>query len=460
MYKIKILHYEKQYLLEELIKVFLRPDQYRLLEADEAADGETIVINQAGSQDKNVINRQIYRELSHLTGQKPAWGILTGIRPVKLCGELYERTGSEDEAIRILTEDYLLSREKASLLMELYLHQQEEAGRPPKNSAGVYIGIPFCPTRCVYCSFASNQVPDGEIEKYLVALHKEIEYTGRRMAETGMTPESVYIGGGTPTTLTAGQLDQLIASIQTSFDLSALREFTVEAGRPDTITAEKLQVLKARGVDRISINPQSMKAETLETIGRSHSPEDIRRAFALARDCGFDHINCDVIAGLPGETTADFADTLEQVMAMGPESITVHCLAVKRASRLVDIDRDFHYKQGARVAEMLSRGETALDDGGYAPYYLYRQKHMAGAFENTGYCKKGKDCIYNIRIMDEHQSIIALGAGGISKVYYPSENRLERVANVTNYQEYIKRIDEMLNRKEKNIFMEVKKWQL
>lgn len=460
MYKIKILHYEKQYLLEELIKVFLRPDQYRLLSEEEPADADTMIINEENTQDKNAINRQIYRRLSALTGQKPAWGILTGIRPVKLCGELCERTGSGEEAVRVLREEYFLSEEKASLLLRLYQHQQAEAGKPPKNSAGVYIGIPFCPTRCVYCSFASNQVPDSEIELYLKALHQEIAYTGRRMAETGMTVESIYIGGGTPTTLTAEQLDDLIESIQKAFDLSALREFTVEAGRPDTITAEKLQVLKARGVDRISINPQSMKARTLELIGRSHSPKDIRQAFDLARACGFDHINCDVIAGLPEEDAADFADTLRQVMDMGPESITVHCLAVKRASRLVDIDKDFHYKQGERVAEMLSRGEKALDDGGYAPYYLYRQKHMAGAFENTGYCKPGKDCIYNIRIMDEHQSIIALGAGGISKVYYPVENRLERVANVTNYQEYIKRIDEMLNRKEKNIFMEVKKWQL
>ena len=231
MYKIKILHYEKQYLLEELIKVFLRPDQYRLLDAEEPADADTILINEQGSQDKNEINRQIYRALSRLTGTKPAWGILTGIRPVKLCGELFEKTGSGEEAVRVLREDYYLSGEKAALLLQLYLHQQEEAGKPPKNSAGVYIGIPFCPTRCVYCSFASNQVPDGEIARYLEALHQEIAYTGRRMKETGMTAESVYIGGGTPTTLTAGQLDQLIASVQKAFDLSALREFTVEAGR-------------------------------------------------------------------------------------------------------------------------------------------------------------------------------------------------------------------------------------
>lgn len=460
MYKIKILHFEKQYLLEELIKVFLRPDQYRLLSSEEEPDEDAILINEEGHSDKNVINRQIYEKLSALTGLKPDWGILTGIRPVKLCGELYETTGTRETTLKILTEKYCLSEVKAELLLNLYLKQQKQAGMPPPNSAGVYIGIPFCPTRCVYCSFASNQVKDSEIEKYLEALHQEIAYTGKRMRETGLITESVYIGGGTPTTLTAGQLDELITSIQKSFDLSKLREFTVEAGRPDTITAEKLQVLKDREIGRISINPQSMKAATMEAIGRSHSPEDVRRAFALAREYGFDHINCDVIAGLPDEDAADFYDTIEQVMDLGPESITVHCLAVKRASRLVDIDKDFHYKQSDRVAEMLSACPEMLESHGYSPYYLYRQKHMAGAFENTGYCKKDKECIYNIRIMDEHQSIIALGAGGISKVYYPSENRLERVANVTNYQEYIKRIDEMLDRKEKNIFMEVKKWQL
>ena len=275
------------------------------------------------------------------------------------------------------------------------------------------------------------------------------------MKECGITPETIYIGGGTPTTLRADQLKALIEQIKNFFDLSKLKEFTIEAGRPDTITDEKLETIKKQRIQRISINPQSMKQHTLDLIGRSHKPEDITSAFALASSYRFQSINADIIAGLPEENTEDFINTLEELIGLNPENITVHCLAVKRASKLKDIDKDFHYKQAEIVAEMLEASRKILGDAGYIPYYMYRQKHMAGAFENTGYCKKDKDCIYNIRIMDEHQTIIALGAGGITKVYYPAENRLERVANVTNYQEYINRIDEMLDRKEKNLFMEV-----
>lgn len=458
MYKIKLLHIEKKYLFEELIKVFLPPSQYLLAEENDD-DSECILINEGNTSDKNQIKREIYDKLSMLTDEKPEWGILTGIRPVKLCGEAYEKLQNHQQVLDILIKEYYLHPDKAKLILSMYLHQQKEIGSAPASSAGVYIGIPFCPTRCVYCSFASNQVPDTEIQRYLPALYKEIEYTAARMKDVGMTAESIYIGGGTPTTLTAEQLSALIDKIKESFDLSGLKEFTIEAGRPDTITREKLEVMKAAGVDRISINPQSMKAETLELIGRNHSPEEIRQTFAIAREIGFDAVNCDVIAGLPEETEEDFSATLKELIAMEPENITVHCLAVKRASRLIDIDRDFHYKQARRAEEMLRISRELLARAGYAPYYLYRQKHMAGAFENTGYSKPKKDCIYNIRIMDEHQTIMALGAGGITKVYFPEENRLERVPNVTNYQEYISRIDEMLDRKEKNVFKEVKTWQ-
>lgn len=460
--RIQILNFEKQYLLEELIKIFLQPDQYMLVPPDyrPAAAEKLIVFNQEAFEDKNSVSRQIYKCLSNLTGKEPEWGILTGIRPVKLCGELYEKLGDIEKTIGFLMKEYLISEDKARLIMEMYLHQKDFCGPVQQNSAGVYIGIPFCPTRCVYCSFASNQAPDSEIAEYFTALLKEVQYVGKRMAETGIKAETVYIGGGTPTTLSAEQLDLLIETVKDCFDLSELREFTIEAGRPDTITAEKLSVIHAHGISRISINPQSMKAETLERIGRSHQPSDIVNAFALAREQGFDSINADVIAGLPGESTEDFVRTLEKVIALDPENITVHCLAVKRASRLIDIDRDFHYKQADRVCTQLSESRRILAEAGYVPYYLYRQKHMVGAFENTGYCKKGKDCIYNVRIMDEHQMMISLGAGGISKMYYPRENRLERVPNVTNYREYINRIDEMMERKEKNIFLEVKKWQL
>lgn len=457
MYQIKILNFEKTYLLNELIKIFLRPDQYELIEGESGREeGDCILFNEASSSDINVIKREIFDKLSALTGQRPEWGILTGVRPVKLCGEIYERLGDADATVAYLMEHYYLCEEKARLIMDMYLHQQEFCGVIEDKSACVYVGIPFCPTRCVYCSFASNQVPDPEIARYLEALLKEVKHVGQRMKETGIVPETIYIGGGTPTTLNAEQLDLLIGTMKESFDMSKVKEFTIEAGRPDTITEEKLFVISRHGITRISINPQSMKARTLELIGRSHEPEDIEKAFVMAKEQGFDNINADIIAGLPEESVEDFVNTLTKVISMDPESITVHCLAVKRASRLIEQDPDFHYKQAALVADMLAESRRILAEAGYLPYYLYRQKHMAGAFENVGYCKKDKDCIYNVRIMDEHQINMALGAGGISKMYYPDENRLERVPNVTNYQEYINRIDEMLDRKENNIFREVK----
>ena len=455
MYRIKILHFEKTYLLNELIKIFLRPDQYELVE-NEIDDTDCICFNQSASQDINHIKREIYDKLAELTEQRPEWGILTGVRPVKLCGEIYERLGDADKTVTFLMNQYYLCDEKARLIMDMYLHQQEFCGVIEDKSACVYVGIPFCPTRCVYCSFASNQVADSEIARYLEALLKEVKHVGKRMKETGIVPETIYIGGGTPTTLNAEQLDVLIETMKTSFDMTKVKEFTIEAGRPDTITEEKLAVIARHGITRISINPQSMKARTLELIGRSHQPEDIEDAFAMAKAHGFDNINADIIAGLPEENVEDFVNTLTKVIAMDPESITVHCLAVKRASKLIEQDPGFHYKQAELVGNMLAESRRILADAGYIPYYLYRQKHMAGAFENVGYCKKDKDCIYNVRIMDEHQINMALGAGGISKMYYPEENRLERVPNVTNYQEYINRIDEMLNRKEDNIFREVK----
>ena len=455
MYKIKLLNFEKKYLLEEMIKIFLQPEEYELVSDDAEEDEMTLVFNRENTEDKNVLKREIYDCLSEITGKKPEWGILTGIRPVKLCGEYYDKCKSREETVKHLEDFYYIDSCKAQQIMDMYLYQEEVMGKAPDNSCSIYIGIPFCPTRCVYCSFASNQVPDSEISRYLEALLKEVEFTGKRMKETGLVPETIYIGGGTPTTLTAEEMDILLTKVEECFDLGALKEFTVEAGRPDTITKEKLLVIKKHGIERISINPQSMKERTLELIGRKHSADDIRKAFADAKELGFKNINADIIAGLPEESTEDFVNTLHEVTDLEPENITVHCLAVKKASRLIDIDKNYHYKQADTVSEMLEASRKILADEGFVPYYLYRQKHMAGAYENTGYCVKGTECIYNMRIMDEHQTIIALGAGGISKMYYPKENRLERVPNVTNYEEYIKRIDEMLMRKDMNIFKEV-----
>ena len=465
MYNFVIRNITNKYDFTELIKIFLSPDdfsaytqeEFENISQAEKASGQTVYFNDILSEDKNLIKREIYSFLSSETGKTPPWGILTGVRPVKLTGEIFERTGIEKSVFHELLDTYLLSREKAELLINTYKYQQKVCGKAEPSSVGVYIGIPFCPTRCLYCSFTSNQVPDNEIARYLEALKKEIEYTGRRMRETGLWPESIYIGGGTPTTLTAGQLDRLLTAVEDNMDLSRTVEFTVEAGRPDTITLEKLKVIKKHGVQRISINPQSMKERTLELIGRSHSPDDIVKAFEKSASAGISAVNADVIAGLPEEEPEDFAETLKRILELDPENITVHTLAVKRASRLVEMDRDYHYRQSERVKKMLEISKEMLAGAGYMPYYLYRQKHMAGSFENVGYCKEGTPCIYNIRIMEERQTVLALGAGGISKMYYPDENRLERVPNVSNYEIYISRLDEMLDRKEKNIFMEVEK---
>lgn len=462
MYNIILKNIENKYDYNELIKIFLRPEEFHTYTEAEFEDrdrteddAEIFFFNEALSNDKNEIKRELYRKLSRLTEKEPEWGILTGVRPVKLTGEIFEKLGNEQDVKTELANKYLLNDAKIELLTETYLYQQEKCGKPERNSVGIYIGIPFCPTRCLYCSFTSNQVGDEEIARYLEALKKEIKYVGRRMRETGLFTESIYIGGGTPTTLTAEQLDDLLETVEANIDLKSIKEFTVEAGRPDTITTEKLEVIKKHNVERISINPQSMKESTLERIGRSHSPRNIVDAFKKADAVGIPIINADLITGLPAETPEDFEATLDEIIALGPKNITVHTLAVKRASRLVEVDKDFHYKQADTVSEMLRIAKGKLKAAGFRPYYLYRQKHMAGAFENVGYCKEDTPSIYNIRIMEEKQTILALGAGGISKMYYPEENRLERVPNVSNYEIYISRLEEMLDRKEKNIFKEV-----
>jgi len=458
MYKIKINNVEKKYEFEELTKVFLNPDNFVMStenepfeDLEEDSQAVLIEINKAGHTDKNLIKAEIFDTLSNLTDYVPEWGILTGVRPVKLAGELIRKHGL-DEAKQMLRTVYRVNEEKTNLITDTYLYQQEHLGNPDDKSVGIYIGIPFCPTRCVYCSFTSNQASEEKIEHYLVALHKEIDFVAAEMKETGYFAESIYIGGGTPTTLTAVQMDALLAHIKDAFDFSKVTEFTVEAGRPDTITSEKLAVIKKHEVNRISINPQSMKARTLELIGRSHTPEMISEAVRIAKDTKIPMINMDLIAGLPEETPEDFSNTLKQVIDFGAENITVHTLAVKRASRLIEQDKDYHYRQADIVRQMLKEADTELRKNGYIPYYLYRQKHMAGSFENIGWCKPKTEGIYNIRIMEEAQTIAALGAGGISKQYYPMENRLERVPNVSNYEIYIERLDEMLERKKLNLF--------
>ncbi len=473
-------------LLRELADEFLPPDEYEMISSGADASERTIkryypenpgapehtgntekpengngagtagipdiILDPAGDKDKEEINRELFSALSGRTGIRPEWGTLTGVRPVKLAAELQERYGNSETARDILIKERLLTPEKADLVTGIAERQREWAGEAPKDSLGIYIGIPFCPTRCLYCSFASNQVPHEEIARYIPALFTEIRYCGKRMRDLGLTAETVYVGGGTPTTLAAEELDRLMEEILLNFSADSLREFSVEAGRPDTIDQDKLAVLKNAGVNRISINPQSMKQKTLDRIGRSHTPEDIETAFEKACSAGFSVINADLIAGLPGEDTGDFSYSLDRIISLGANNITIHTLSVKRASRLMDIDRNYHYKAAGTVSRMLSESRAMLDAAGFLPYYLYRQKHMAGNFENTGYALPGTEGLYNMRIMDEHQSILALGAGGISKKYEPSLNRLTRTPNVTNYQQYISRIDEMCERKEQSFF--------
>jgi len=430
-----------KYEYEELVKVFLKPSEYR------------ITVSSGREPDKNQLKRELYSSLSEWTGKRHEWGILTGVRPVKLAGELYEKQGGRQEAVDALVNEYYLSAEKAELIVSVYEYQRNVLKKPEEGSIGVYVGIPFCPTRCLYCSFTSYQAADSKILEYLAALFKEIEFAGHEMKEAGMKPETVYIGGGTPTVLCAADLERLLDHIKKHLDLSGVREFTVEAGRPDTVTPEKLKIIKGAGVTRISINPQSMHSRTLGHIGRAHTPEDAKEAFAAARNEGIGAINMDVIAGLPEEGEAEFADTVNQVIGLGADNVTVHTLAVKRASRLIDIDSGYHYKRGEDVREMLAAAREALSGAGYAPYYLYRQKHMAGGYENIGWCKPGTAGIYNIRIMEERQTIAAFGAGGITKVYYSGENRLQRIPNVSNYEIYTARIDEMVLRKREKLFV-------
>lgn len=440
MYNIILQGIENPHEFEELIKVFLKPSEFSI----QMTDGE--------KRDKYTVARELFLSLSEMTGKRPDWGVLTGVRPVKLAGDLMKSLKDREKAKQSLIACYLLSEEKADLLLDIYAYQQQILEKPQENTVGLYIGIPFCPTRCLYCSFPASQASESQIQTYLHALSLEIEFVASSMKAEGITPESIYIGGGTPTTLDPKPLQALLEKTVTEFDLSTLKEFTVEAGRPDTITAEKLEVIRKAGASRISINPQSMQGKTLDLIGRSHTPENIKTAFWLAREIGISMINMDIIAGLPGEIQADFEDTLRQVIELNPENITVHTLATKRASKLVEMDKNYHYKQGEIVRGMLEVCRKQLPEKGYRPYYLYRQKQMAGNFENIGWCKEGSAGIYNIRIMEEAQTIIALGAGGITKVYYPDENRLERVPNVSNFEIYSERLDEMIQRKRNQCF--------
>jgi coproporphyrinogen dehydrogenase HemZ len=397
---------------------------------------------------KNALKRFLYGIFSAKTGKELPWGILTGIRPTKLVYEMLEQ-GEDQIAIRNrMREEYLCSDTKIEMSIRIARRELELLKEMDYTKGySLYIGIPFCPSTCLYCSFTSYSITkfSNLVENYLEALTKEIEYAASCFPDKKLS--TVYFGGGTPTTLSAEQLDRLLGRVRRQFDFTHVKEFCVEAGRPDSITKEKLEVLKKWGVDRISINPQSMQQKTLDLIGRRHTVEEIKEAFQLARETGHDNINMDIIIGLPGENPEDVEDTLNQIKELNPDSLTVHTLALKRAARLTIEKESYADKKAYDVPSMLDKTIGFAEDNAYLPYYLYRQKNMADNLENIGYARYGKEGLYNILIMEEKQTILALGAGGMSKFVFHEENRIERVDNVKSVTDYINRIDEMITRK-------------
>ncbi len=376
------------------------------------------------------------------------WGLSTGIRPVKIARCRLLDGCSDQNIIDYYKEQYEVSDNRAKLCIEIAKRELEILKGIDKNDICLYIGIPFCKTRCLYCSFVTNSVGTNAHLKgdYIKALETEMEYTAKILKDTNQNIKCLYIGGGTPTALSSDELETIIVNCKKHFDLSGVVEFTVEGGRPDTITEEKLVMLKKQGVTRISINPQTMNNETLKLIGRFHTSDDILSTFELARKCGFDNINMDVIAGLPGENLSHFKKTFEGILPLEPESITVHTMCIKKGSKLHETLGDYCLTDGATVSDMVEYSKQILFKNNYVPYYLYRQKYILGNLENIGYSKKDFECIYNIMIMEELSSIVSLGCGGVTKMV--KDDKIERIFNVKEAKDYILRIDEMCRRKD------------
>ena len=406
---------------------------------------------------RNQLLRALYRTLQKITGKELPWGILTGVRPTKLLFERISR--GEGKPLQFMKEKYYCSEGKASLAARIAAKEYQLLEKIDyRNEYSLYVGIPFCPSICNYCTFGSHPIGKFSdlVEPYIEALLKEIRSVSaadpdragsiaRMVRERKL--ETIYFGGGTPTSLEAGQLRRIIKCVKDNFDLSGTVEFTVEAGRPDSITEDKLRMLKEEGVGRISINPQTFSDRTLEIVGRDHSSAQIYEAFAMARKCGFDNINMDLIAGLTGETEEDFAHTLECVRQIDPECLTVHTLARKRAARITTQPELYEGYFSGGVQKMLELADIFTKECGYEPYYMYRQKNMTDNLENVGYSKPGKECLYNILIMEEVQPILAVGAGASTKYVRDTSGRFGRIENCKNVREYVTRIDEMIARK-------------
>lgn len=398
---------------------------------------------------KRVIGLSIAKAINSILNIPLPWGILTGVRPAKLVSEAWAEGYTTAEIRETFKEKYLVSDEKLNLMIKV-ADEEKKIVEGGLGKAGLYIGIPFCPTRCLYCSFTSYPLKQysSKVDAYLDALIKEMKFSKGFFDNIEM--ESLYIGGGTPTALNEKQLDKLLTNVEKCFKIPV--EFTVEAGRPDTITEEKLKILKDHNVSRISINPQTLNDETLRLIGREHTTSMFLNAFEMARKAGHNHINTDIILGLPGEGEKEVTNTMEGLLKLDPESITVHTLAVKRASRLKETLEKYTMTDALKMDKLIGISREYTEKMGMSPYYMYRQKNMVGNFENVGYCKANNQCIYNVAIMEEKQTILALGAGGSTKIVDNSLNKIERVFNVKSVDDYITRIDEMIERKRSFIY--------
>ena len=440
---------------EPLVRIELDDGSCFLLDAKEFEENQK---KEDAQEKKKIVTKMVYRFLSEKTGQEMAWGMLTGVRPTKLAMHQMENGMNEAQAKAFLQEVYCVSEKKAGLAVDIACREKVLLSKLDYlNGFSLYVGIPFCPSICSYCSFSSSPIDvwSPRMDDYLNALCIELHHIAKETE--GKTLNTIYIGGGTPTTLTAKQLEKLLNVVDELFlneeRGAELLEYTVEAGRPDSITKEKLEVLCSHPVTRISVNPQTMQQKTLDLVGRKHSVQAVKDIFHLARELGFDNINMDLIAGLPGENAEDMRDTLRQIEELSPDSLTVHSLAIKRAARMAQEQpvRDLH----TEITEMVEDAAKTAEKLGLVPYYLYRQKNIAGNFENVGYAKADKAGIYNILIMEEKQTIYAAGAGATTKIVLPEkiktengkETNLIRIENVKNIEAYIDRIDEMIKRK-------------
>lgn len=412
-------------------------------------DKSETAVKKLTDDDNELVSAQLlYKLLCDFTGLTQPWGILTGVRPVKLLRRLAEES-SEEQAVKKFEKDFFVSNEKIALSRETEHNERKILELSKPESFSLYVGIPFCPSRCSYCSFVMASIERAEklIEPYTKLLCEEIKQTAEIANKLGLRLETVYFGGGTPTTLSAEQLDTVLGTVNKSFDMSTCREFTVEAGRPDTIDSAKLFALKENKVDRISINPQTVNDEVLKTIGRKHTAQQFFDAFELARKCGFDNINTDLIAGLPTDTPESFKNSLDSIVRLNAECITVHTLCMKRASRLTTEGVTLDLQQARDAREMLAYTQNILGQNEYIPYYMYRQSRMVGNLENVGWSKKGFESLYNVYVMDETHTILACGSGGVTKLKRNNPDYLERIFNFKYPYEYIDRFDELIQRK-------------